>query len=304
MAAANTDKWRKKKSRFSTTLNGSITDSDVVMTLNSVSGLPTDTGVTLIINRVDANGTATPSAMEVVTGVVSGSTIASLVRAEDGTTARAHANGSIVEMVFEADGWNDAIDSFLTHHNQDGTHKATALSVITHAATEKTTPADNDEVGLIDSAASYVLKRLTWANIKAAIKSYYDSVTATMTNKTLTTPTLTKPVVNAHAPGYQSYTPAGGATATLDCSLAGRHLITMPAGNITIALSNVTTGQYIQVEITQDGGGSRTVTWFSTIKWAGGVAPTLTTTASKRDVLGFICTGTDTYDGYIIGQNI
>ena len=32
----------------------------------------------------------------------------------------------------------------------------------------------------------------------------------------------------------------------------------MPAGNITIALSNVTTGQYIQVEITQDGGGSRT----------------------------------------------
>lgn len=299
MAAANTDKWRKKKSRFSTTLNGSITDSDVVMTLNSVSGLPTDTGVTLIINRVDANGTATPSAMEVVTGIVSGSTIASLVRAEDGTTARAHASGSIVEMVFEGDGWNDAIDSFLAQHNQDGTHKATAISVITHAATEKTTPVDSDEFTLLDSAASYVLKRLTWANLKATIKSYYDSVTATLTNKT-----LTKPVVNAHAPGYQSYTPSGGATATLDCSLADRHLITMPAGNITIALSNVTTGQYIQVEITQDSGGSRTVTWFSTIKWAGGSAPTLTTTGNKRDVLGFICTGTNTYDGYIIGQNI
>ena len=304
MAAANTDKWRKKKSRFSTTLNGSFTDSDVVMTLNSVSGLPTDTGITLIINRVDANGTATPSAMEVVTGVVSGSTVASLVRAEDGTTARAHPNGSIVEMVFVGDGWNDAIDSFLVHHNQDGTHKVTALSSTIHGATEKETPNTGDEFGILDSAASFVLKRLTLTNLKAYIKSYYDVVTSTLTNKTLTTPTLTKPVINAHAPGLQSYTPAGAATATLDCSLADRHLITMPAGNITIALSNVTVGQYVQVEITQDGGGSRTVTWFTTIKWAGGVAPTLTTTASKRDVLGFICTGTDTYDGYIIGQNI
>lgn len=302
--AANTDKWRKKKSRFSTTLSGSITDSDVVMTLNSVAGLPTDTGVTLIINRVDANGTATPSAMEVVTGIVSGSTIASLVRAEDGTTARAHANGSIVEMVFEGDGWNDAVDSFLAHHNQDGTHKAVAISVPTHAATGKTTPVDADEIGLIDSEASNILKKLTWANLKATLKTYFDSLTTTLTNKTLTTPTLTKPVVNAHVPGLQSYSPDAAATATLDCALADRHLITMPAGNITIALSNVTTGQYFQVEITQDSGGSRTVTWFSTIRWAGGVAPTLTTTASKRDVLGFICTGSGTYDGYIIGQNI
>ena len=58
------------------------------------------------------------------------------------------------------------------------------------------------------------------------------------------------------------------------------------------------------LRILQDGTGSRTVTWFSTIKWAGGTAPTLTTTADKADVLGFLCTATDAYDGFVVGQNI
>jgi hypothetical protein len=78
----------------------------------------------------------------------------------------------------------------------------------------------------------------------------------------------------------------------------------MPAGNITIALSNSSANQIFIVSITQDSGGSRTVTWFSTIRWAGGSAPTLTTTGSKRDTFGFIRTGSGTYDGFVIGQNI
>lgn len=101
-----------------------------------------------------------------------------------------------------------------------------------------------------------------------------------------------------------TYTPSVGGTATLDLSVGSRHSITMPAGNITIALTGETTSQMFVVEITQDGVGSRTVTWFSTIRWAGGSAPTLTTTASKRDTFGFIVTGSGTYDGYVIGLNI
>jgi len=101
-----------------------------------------------------------------------------------------------------------------------------------------------------------------------------------------------------------AYTPAGAATATLDVSVGGIHAITMPAGNITIAISNEAVGKCFMIEITQDGTGSRTVTWFTTIKWADGSAPTLTTTASKRDTFGFRVTGVDTYDAYIVGQNI
>ena len=49
---------------------------------------------------------------------------------------------------------------------------ATTEAAIVHAATEKTTPADADELGLIDSATSYVLKKLTWANVKATLLTW------------------------------------------------------------------------------------------------------------------------------------
>jgi hypothetical protein len=98
--------------------------------------------------------------------------------------------------------------------------------------------------------------------------------------------------------------PGAGGTATIDLSQGNEFRVTMPAGNATIAVSNANNGQRFIVSITQDSGGSRTVTWFTTIRWANGTAPTLTTTANKRDTFGFICTGTNTYDGYIIGQNI
>jgi hypothetical protein len=44
------------------------------------------------------------------------------------------------------------------------------------AATAKTTPVDADTMGIIDSAASNVLKKVTWANIKATLKAYFDTL--------------------------------------------------------------------------------------------------------------------------------
>ena len=101
-----------------------------------------------------------------------------------------------------------------------------------------------------------------------------------------------------------THTPSGGGTATLDLNDSSNHNITMPAGNITIAIANEQVGQKFLVRILQDGVGSRTVTWFDTIKWAGGSAPTLTATADKADTFVFTVTGTDAYDGFIVGQNI
>ncbi len=47
-----------------------------------------------------------------------------------------------------------------------------------HAATDKSTPADADELGILDSAASFVLKKLTWTNLKATLKTYFDTLYA------------------------------------------------------------------------------------------------------------------------------
>ena len=45
-----------------------------------------------------------------------------------------------------------------------------------HDATDKTAPVDADEVPLVDSEASNVLKKLTWANLKATLKTYLDTL--------------------------------------------------------------------------------------------------------------------------------
>lgn len=45
-----------------------------------------------------------------------------------------------------------------------------------HGAAAKTTPVDADEFPLADSADSFTVKKVTWANIKAALKAYFDTL--------------------------------------------------------------------------------------------------------------------------------
>jgi len=52
----------------------------------------------------------------------------------------------------------------------------TSIEAAVHAASSKATPVDADETMLVDSAASWGLKKLTWANIKATLKTYFDTL--------------------------------------------------------------------------------------------------------------------------------
>lgn len=105
--------------------------------------------------------------------------------------------------------------------------------------------------------------------------------------------------------GYYGPITADSDAATITFNMATSNIHTVTLGdNRTLAVSNTTAGQVFLIRLLQDGTGSRTVTWFSTIKWVGGSAPTLTTTASKADMFGFLCTSTNNYDGYVVGQNL
>lgn len=121
----------------------------------------------------------------------------------------------------------------------------------------------------------------------------------TLTNKILTSPTLTKPTINGSIQAYT--TDADGATITFDMSASNIHTVTL-ASNRTLAVSNVSTGQAF-VLILKQGSGGQTVTWFSNIKWPGATVPTLTVTASRWDIFGFIYDGVNFY-GSVIGQNL
>lgn len=79
-----------------------------------------------------------------------------------------------------------------------------------------------------------------------------------------------------------------GATINTNAALGNTFTITI-AGNRTMAApTNAVSGQKILYRITQDGTGSRTITWDAAFRFAGATAPTLTTTAAKTDYIGFI----------------
>lgn len=51
-----------------------------------------------------------------------------------------------------------------------------AVAAVNAAATAKDTPIDADSAVIVDSAASNGMKRVTWARVKAVLKTYFDSV--------------------------------------------------------------------------------------------------------------------------------
>jgi len=78
---------------------------------------------------------------------------------------------------------NVSLASFSTTNLSEGTNKYytdgrvdVEIPVAIHAATSKATPVDADELALSDSAASFALKKLTWLNLKATLKTYFDTL--------------------------------------------------------------------------------------------------------------------------------
>ena len=55
----------------------------------------------------------------------------------------------------------------------DTATNTTSLGAIINGATAKTTPVDADMLPLMDSAASNIVKKLSWANIKTALGGLY-----------------------------------------------------------------------------------------------------------------------------------
>jgi hypothetical protein len=100
----------------------------------------------------------------------------------------------------------------------------------------------------------------------------------------------------AHSIGFTMHTATGDGTTLIDWTAGNKHKFTFGAQNETITFTNPTNPCAVQMIIVQDGTGSRTITWSGmTIKWYGGTAPTLTTTASGEDIISFIWDGTSYY---------
>jgi len=302
MAGANTDKFKDLSRRWvgQVGAGGVADDTTTTVPLASTTNLSTDTAVVVVIDRVDSNGTATPSLEETVIGVVSGSNLVSAVRGAEGT-AQSHAAGAVVEVLVTAKGWNDLIDGLLVQHNQLGLHTNVTASNVTASGTLSASHVTaSDIIGITLNASLVTASQVTSSAVTA------DTVTARTTNADLTLAGngTGKARADAHYGTLTSDTIASSAV-TLNMATGNIHAVNLTSVSTTsIVVSNVSVGQAFSVRLLQDAGGSNLVSWFSGITWSGGSAPTLTTTASKADWLGFVTTASGAYDGFVIGANL
>jgi len=98
------------------------------------------------------------------------------------------------------------------------------------------------------------------------------------------------------------YTETYAATTTFNIDANGVLQRVVLTASATFAITLSTNRTFVLL-VEQGGVGSYTVSWFSTINWAGGTIPTLTTTVGKTDAFGFIRTSSGQYLGYVVGLN-
>jgi len=111
-----------------------------------------------------------------------------------------------------------------------------------------------------------------------------------------TSPTINNPTVTNYVESVVSIGNSG-TSQTLALTNGTVQTVTM-TGNCTFTMPTNVAGKSFILIAVQDGTGSRTAT-FTSVKWAGGTAPTLTTTATTgRDILTFVADGTNWYGTY------
>jgi hypothetical protein len=292
---------------FSTTLNGSLGAGDSSITLTTTTGLQAP-GV-VVIDRIDANAVETPSAREYVsfTGI-STNTLTGVTRGLGGSSAQAHASAAVVEEVWSVTQWNDAVDYMSASHDSAGNISVSTATLITPTiGTPKLITSINDTNGnelIKPGATGSAVNEITVTN---AATGNAPQIGATGDDTNIDLRLIGKGTGKIRADAtYGTLTDQGtqsSGTVTLNWATSNRHKIILSGSSVVIAMSNQTTGQTALLQIAQDGSGSKSIASWTSITWAGGTAPTLTTTASKKDLIGFFYDGAIT-SGFVVAQNI
>jgi hypothetical protein len=159
-------------------------------------------------------------------------------------------------------GWNDAGDAL------ENRELISSVGVSTFMAGML-----NDE----DAAAVLATLSLT---ISAFAKTLLDDTSAKAARATL-----------AALPAA-AYELTDDATIAIDWDNGATQYVVLGATGRTVTFANPVNGAVYRFIIIQDGSGSQTITTWPTIKWAGGAAPTLSTTAAYIDIVTLLyCNG-------------
>ena len=185
---------------------------------------------------------------------------------------------------------NNALSSINSTHSGSSTPSGAVAGTIWLDTTNATNPtlkfydgADNISLATIDYSANTV----DWLDSSVSITGLSTSATGTVL-------TLSDANILFAKKGYfAEQTLTDGATIDWNLSTQQVAKVTL-AGNRTLnAPTNQQAGAFYSLAIIQDGTGSRTLTFNSAYKFTGALAPTLTTTASAKDIIIFKSDGTN-----------
>ena len=119
----------------------------------------------------------------------------------------------------------------------------------------------------------------------------------TSTSMALTTPTLTNPTVTNYVETVQALGTIG-ASSTLALTNGTVLTATLTASTpCTFTMPTATAGKSFILILTQAATGMTTAV-FTSVKYPGGTAPTITATASAKDIITFVADGTNWYGTY------
>lgn len=101
----------------------------------------------------------------------------------------------------------------------------------------------------------------------------------------------------------QAVTHGSAGTLTVDYTSGPIVALTLDANVTGVTISNgPTQGGSLTFIITQGTGGSKTMTWGSSFKWAGGTAPTLSTPTGSIDIVSVVKPTGSTWYGFLGGR--
>lgn len=117
-------------------------------------------------------------------------------------------------------------------------------------------------------------------------------------------PTVTN-VARPNNGGQETVSTNSAATGAVTLNLANGNVFNLTlTGNVTFTFSGATSGKACSFAayLKQDATGTRTVTWPASVKWAGGVNPSISTAANAIDIVVFeSIDGGTTWYGSLVG---
>ena len=100
-----------------------------------------------------------------------------------------------------------------------------------------------------------------------------------------TNPTIDGANFTGHAQTAPVADSSSGGVLDIDCTDSNVFTVTMNENVATLNMTSPAQGQTVNVILTQDGTGSRTIAWPASFKWPSGSAPALTTAPNSVDIL-------------------